>query len=315
MITSPGPTTTGPAAAAPPQAERLADAGGLRVRCLVAGEGRPVILLHGWPTSSFLWRGVVPALAARARVIAPDLPGFGGSDRPADAAYGLDQQAHRLGVVLDALGVGEAALAVHDLGGPIGLLWAVRHPGRVARLVVLNTLLYPDGLAARLYMGDGAFAARAREVLALPVPLLLKLTALSGHVPLLRALVFRPLGVRVTLRLGTERPLAAGVAARYASAYRSPEGRHALARTFLDPRRSELEEIVAGLHRLRAPTLVACGTRDRLLPGVRGELGRLAADLPDARLALVPGAGHFVPEDAPGPLAALLLEHLGSWLR
>jgi len=300
----------------PAPADRFVTAEGLRVRCVTAGEGRPVVLLHGWPTSSFLWRGVIPGLAARGRVIALDLPGFGRSDRLRDGAYTLDFQARCLEAVLQQLDAPEVALVLHDLGGPVGLLWAVRHPERVARLVVLNTLLFPDARAARLFMASGSFAARARAILGVArVPLHLKATMLAAHTPGLRALLFGRLGVALVLRLGTSRRLGPGIAAAHASAYASRDGRRALARTLLDPRREELEEIVRNLHRLRAPALVAYGPRDRLLPGVKAEMHRLAAELAGARLATVPAAGHFVQEDEPETLGRLLDEFLGDWLR
>jgi haloalkane dehalogenase len=109
-----------------------------------AGSGPPVLLLHGWPTSSFLWREVMEPIARANRVVAPDLPGFGASDKPLDVEYDFDFFESTLDGLLAQLGIEETGLAVHDLGGPIGVHWALRRPGRVTRLALLNTLLYPD---------------------------------------------------------------------------------------------------------------------------------------------------------------------------
>src|SRR5688572_7072818 len=120
--------------ASPAAAASSVEVRGLRVAYRAAGEGPPVVLLHGWPTSSYLWRGVIPALAgAGRRVIAPDLPGFGASEKPPDAPYTIGFQAEVLDAFLGAVGVGRTALVVHDLGGPIGLRWAEDHPDRLER--------------------------------------------------------------------------------------------------------------------------------------------------------------------------------------
>jgi haloalkane dehalogenase len=105
------------------------------------GSGPPVVLLHGWPTSSYLWRNVMPAIAHANRVVAPDLPGFGGSDKPPAAAYDFDFFEAALDGLLEALGIDELGLAVHDLGGPVGVHWTLKRPGRVTRLALLNTLV------------------------------------------------------------------------------------------------------------------------------------------------------------------------------
>ena len=95
------------------------------------GAGPPVLLLHGWPTSSFLWRDVMAPIARANRVIALDLPGFGGSDKPRGRALRLRASSSgRSTGFLDALEIDEVGLAVHDLGGPIGVHWAVGRPER-----------------------------------------------------------------------------------------------------------------------------------------------------------------------------------------
>src|SRR3954447_19594642 len=108
------------------------------------GEGPPVLLVHGWPTSSFLWRNVMPPISRNNRVVAIDLPGSGASDKPLDVKYDFAFFERTLDGFLAELGIDEVGLAVHDLGGPIGVHWALRRPGRVTRLAVLNTLLYPE---------------------------------------------------------------------------------------------------------------------------------------------------------------------------
>jgi haloalkane dehalogenase len=127
-----------------PFAPRFSSFDGLRLARIDEGDGPPVVFVHGEPTWSFLWRKVlVPVRDAGYRCIAPDLPGFGRSDKPVDLGwYSYDRHTAALAGLLEELGVEGATLVVHDWGGPIGLRVAVEAPGRVARIVVLDTGLF-----------------------------------------------------------------------------------------------------------------------------------------------------------------------------
>src|SRR5438552_2604022 len=104
------------------------------------GEGPPILLLHGEPASSYLWRNVIPPLVANGyRAVAPDLIGFGRSDKPSDVGwYTYDRHVSSIVALVDALGLSGITLVVHDWGGPIGLRYAVEHEDLVDRLVVLE---------------------------------------------------------------------------------------------------------------------------------------------------------------------------------
>jgi pimeloyl-ACP methyl ester carboxylesterase len=115
------------------------DAGGLRTHVATAGEGAPVLLMHGWPQHWYLWRGVIPLVAPHARVYAPDFRGFGWSDVP-QAGYEKDQLARDMLALLDELGVEKVTIAGHDWGGYVGFLLALEHPERVEGLLALNVL-------------------------------------------------------------------------------------------------------------------------------------------------------------------------------
>jgi haloalkane dehalogenase len=117
---------------------------GLRLAHIDEGEGAPVVFVHGEPTWSFLWRKVlVPVRDAGYRCIAPDLPGFGRSDKPTDVDwYTYDRHTAALESVLEELDVRDATIVVHDWGGPIGLRAAVRAPERISRIVILDTGLF-----------------------------------------------------------------------------------------------------------------------------------------------------------------------------
>lgn len=105
------------------------------------GTGRSVVFLHGNPTSSYLWRHVMPAVGAGRR-LAPDLIGMGQSGKP-DIAYTFDDHARYLDAWFDALGLDEIVLVGHDWGGALAFDWAARHPGRVRGLAFMETIVKP----------------------------------------------------------------------------------------------------------------------------------------------------------------------------
>jgi haloalkane dehalogenase len=127
-----------------PFASRYRQLADLRLAHLDEGDGPPVLFFHGEPTWSFLWRKVIPpVLDAGYRCIAPDLAGFGRSDKPMDVGwYSYDRHVELVAPLLADLDVRDATVVVHDWGGPVGLRLAVEHPDRIARIVVLDTGLF-----------------------------------------------------------------------------------------------------------------------------------------------------------------------------
>jgi haloalkane dehalogenase len=118
------------------------EAGGVGSFALDQGEGDPVVLVHGVPSSSFLYRKVVPELAQRGlRGVAFDFPGLGLAERPEEFDYSWGGLARWMGEAIDALGIERCHLVVHDIGGPIGFEWAIRNPGRVRSLTALNMMV------------------------------------------------------------------------------------------------------------------------------------------------------------------------------
>jgi haloalkane dehalogenase len=117
---------------------------GLRLAHLDEGEGPPVVFFHGEPTWSFLWRRVIPPVRdAGFRCVAPDLPGFGRSDKPIELEwYSYDRHTASVASLLEALDLREATVVVHDWGGPIGLRLAAERPDRISRIVILDTGLF-----------------------------------------------------------------------------------------------------------------------------------------------------------------------------
>lgn len=127
-------------------AGREFEAGGVRSFVREQGDGDPVVLMHGIPVSSYLYRKVLPLLADRGlRGVAFDLPGLGLAERPRDFDYTWTGLGHWTGAAIDTLGIEQCHLVLHDVGGPVGLEWALVNRGRVKSLTVLDTPLAVDG--------------------------------------------------------------------------------------------------------------------------------------------------------------------------
>lgn len=127
------------------QAERIA-VGGTALSVALAGEeaAPALLLLHGFPSSSRMFRAIIPELSAHCRIIAPDLPGFGASDLMANASF--ERFADVVEALLDHLGVGKAIIYLHDFGAPVGLHIATRQPDRVLGLIIQNANAHHAGL-------------------------------------------------------------------------------------------------------------------------------------------------------------------------
>jgi pimeloyl-ACP methyl ester carboxylesterase len=252
--------------------------------------GRQVVLLHGFATSGFLWRHVAPALAvAGLRSFAIDLVGYGESDRPLDAAYGIAAQAEYLDRALTALRIGSALVVGVDFGAAVALRLAAVHPERVAGLVLVNPLTpddCPGGDVDRLRWRTARFAFRLARGLLGAAPIMREL---------LEAMVADP--ARMPPKL----------VARYLAPYVGRDGvTHllALARA-IDAR--DLEELE--LQYLEAPTTVVRGEADGLVDG--DSVQRLAEIIPGARYEQLSGLGRLVPEEDPERLTTIILEHAG----
>jgi pimeloyl-ACP methyl ester carboxylesterase len=249
------------------------------------GSGDPIVLVHGNPSWSFLWRGLLEGLADRGRCIAPDHVGMGLSDRPRGNryAYSLRSRVDDLDALLEHAGARErVTLVLHDWGGMIGMAWAARHPERVARIVACNTAAF------RLPAGK-------------PLPRELWWVRNTPLGPLL-VRGFN-LFVRGAIRRCTVRPLPPETAAAYAAPYRSWSDRRAVLRFVEDiplapGERSwpVLEATEAALPSFRdRPMLLAWGMRDFIFDG--DFLEEWIRRFPDAEVLRLEEAGHWLTED------------------
>ncbi len=243
------------------------------------GRGDPVVLLHGFPGSSHSWRLVVPLLPEGRRVVVPDLAGSGRSDGPGAAGGTLHDHAALVTGLLDNLGIERAALVGHGFGGGVALAMAVAHQSRVAALALIGTPAF------------GAWPRRLGRLARLAAPfggaLGPAVLASFVHGSALRGFADRDAGRRsldISLRASASR---LGLDAIRANL-----------RAQQDP---AIATLAADLAHLSVPTTVIWGEADPFLDPSVGR--RLRDAIPGATLALIPGARHFVAEDAPDQCA------------
>ncbi len=114
---------------------------GVKIHYRTKGTGPTLLLLHGWPTSSYLYREIVEKVGESFQVIAMDLPGFGKSDKKLEDSYSFRYHMRTINGFLKNLKLEKVSLGVHDMGGPIGLYWMIKNMEKVERLILFNTLI------------------------------------------------------------------------------------------------------------------------------------------------------------------------------
>lgn len=258
-----------------------------------AGVGPPVLLLHGFPASSWQWRGFLPLLEGRFRVVSPDLPGAGASRPPAGVRLDLRLQTTAVRELLAHLGIDRVAVVAHGAGGGVARSLALdAEAPAVDALVLLNA----DVLGALPAVGTAEVLARLAD-------------AADGDLAAAARAV-----VRETFERGSvvHDRLHASVLDTYAESYASGDGPERLERVAaglaaeLDA--ATLAAIGRGLGRLDIPVLILWGEDDPFVPATAGE--RVNDAMPSSTLGLLPGCGHFLVEEAADTIAPMISEYL-----
>ncbi|MEV6276205.1 alpha/beta hydrolase [Nocardia sp. NPDC051832] len=259
---------------------------GARLRYAEAGQGDPLVLLHGWPESHAAWRHQIGALSLSRRVIAPDWFGWGESERTPRLSCDYDSEVARIGRMLDALGLDRVDLACHDYGGFLGLGFVQRHPARVRRFAILNSRAHST-FSAPYYQLFGLHSVLPR-LLTLPGTGWLNRRGLTRYVRN---------GSFDEHRLRT-----------YLGFLDTAAGRRWYAHFWSGYQVRVRPELAAGLAGIECPTAVIWGDRDPAIPIRTAE--ELAARIPHATLVRIHGADHFVMEERPEEVT----EALAAWL-
>lgn len=277
-------STAGATAMTAPTSIHHVAVGDTRLAVHTAGSGLPLLLLHGFPLDHAMWSGQEP-LADHVRLVVPDQRGFGASTGPGPAS--IEQLADDAAALLDALHCGPAVACGLSMGGYVAQHLAVRHPGRVAAVVLADTRLEADTPEAR--------AAR--------VDLAAKVGRLGQRI-VADAMVPRLLAASAEARAAAGR--AEREAALHAAILRQPVATIQAALAALGAR----PDMTAAMSRVRVPTLLVVGAEDAITPPACMEAA--LAVLPHARLLVVPHAGHMVPLEAADVFNRALLGFLAE---
>ena len=275
---------------------------GFRMHYVDEGAGEPIILIHGEPTWSYLYRNFIPVLSRHFRVIAPDNMGFGKSETPPDADYTLDRHARNLASLIEELELSDITLVMQDWGGPMGAVVASRHPERMKRFVAMNTIFGTDRNVREDRLTPWFAAIKAMDDAG-------QLEAVLGNLQYLVGGIMMQLGIERG-DVMTDTWLRAYSAAfltldecRAAIAF-PLEGLH------LDRIRETLVAALPGLFKLGqagVPAMMIEGMKDRAIwPHVA--IAGFRVFFPHGTVHELAHAGHFIQEDAPETVVPLIEE-------
>lgn len=275
-----------------PFTSRWFDSSQGRVHYVDEGTGRPILLCHGNPTWSFLYRDIITRLRDQFRCIAVDYLGFGLSDRPSGFGYRIEEHARVVGELVDHLNLDGYLTMGQDWGGPISMAVDTARADRVRGVVLGNTWFWPTSdLSMKAF------------------------STVMGSSPMQWAILRRNFFVERLLPLGTASSLSERVMAHYRGVQPNPEARVGVARM--------PKELLAArplLERLARDVPAALGSKSALFvwgmkdfafrPGRM--IPRLRETFPDHVVVELPNANHFIQEDAPGRIAEAIIDRFGS---
>jgi pimeloyl-ACP methyl ester carboxylesterase len=258
---------------------------GLRIRYVMSGKGPAVVLLHGFASSIYTWKDVLPGLAGTRTVVALDFPGFGESDQPPDLRFEVFPKVVR--GLMDKLGVGSATLVGNSLGGAVATVLAAESPERVGALVLIDS---------------AGFNLKASDR-----PLILRLAASPAGATVFERLPIRGRILRLALRQVFYDP-ALVTGERY-NEYLAPllrPGAPASALSLLTSRALDPGLVADLAAKVKAPTLVLWGREDGWIPVEQAD--RFVAAIPGARKVVFEACGHLPQEEQPADVLRWLQE-------
>lgn len=273
---------------APPPSQ-FVEADGMSVHLRDQGrrdDPEPIVLLHGTSASLHTWEGWVKELARQRRVISLDLPGFGLTGPFPDGDYRVEHYTHFLLALLDHLRVNRVVLVGNSFGGQLAWRFALAHPERSARLVLVDAAGYPRNAES--------------------VPIGFRLAGIPALAPLMGRLLPRSM-IESSVRnvYGDPDKVDDGLVERYYQLTLRAGNRQALRQRFAQAPSGELHERIG---ELELPTLIIWGGRDRLIPVSNAE--RFAADIEGSQLVLFEALGHVPQEEEPQRTVAVLISFL-----
>jgi len=255
-----------------------------------ANNNEVILLIHGWPTSSFLYRHMMMPLTQFCNVIAIDLPGFGLSDKDPNARYSFKYHASIIDSLMCNLNIERVHLVVHDLGGPIGLWWAKQHSEKIASYVLLDTIINEDFSWA--------------------VKLFVAMTLMPG----IKNWFSRNSGIKFSMKLGLKNKhrLNKAVLEAYQAPFKSKGDRQSLLRTANKLHLNGFKDVAEHMESINKPLCMIYAENDVILPEVKDAFTRLKKKHSSAELHAIPACGHFLQEDCPEEVLKPLLAFYSS---
>jgi haloalkane dehalogenase len=233
----------------------------------------------------------MPAIARERRVLALDLPGFGGSAKPLDVTYDFGFFTGAVRGFLDALAIDDVALGLHDIGGLIGMRFALEDPRRVRAIALLNTLLYVEDLSPNLLKFVETLRTPGAQE---------RLTSGAALVEGLR------------LGTATEASVTDATIAGLVGPFATADDRLALAKAGVELEPAGIAAIAGELSEVRVPVRLIYGQQDRILEEIDSFAERVRRDFPHAEVTALPDAGHFLQEDDPDHVGELMAEFFAN---
>ena len=262
-------------------------AGPLRLAVIEKGQGRPILLLHGFAASSYTWHALVPELAKKYRVIAIDLRGFGASEKPLDDRYSIQDQADAVSAFIEQENLRDLTVTGHSYGGGIALLLALKDreaaKPRIRNMVLIDTMAYRQ-----------------------PVPIFFRLVQVPMVGDLGMALVPPEVQASQGLRLAyyNKDKISEQDVAEYAHTLDSPAAKHALMKTIEKIVPDNIDELASRYKTIKIPTLIVWCQQDKVVPVTMGL--RLREEMPSSELALFTECGHMPQEEKPEETVAAI---------
>ena len=255
-------------------------AGPVRLAVIERGQGRPILLLHGFATSSYTWHAIIPELSKNHRVIAIDLRGFGASDKPIDDHYSIQDQTEAVQAFVEQENLRDLTVIGHSFGGGIALVMALnaeqqRKP-RIRNIVLIDFLAYRQ-----------------------PMPIFFRLLQIPMVGDLSMTLVPPEIQAGQGLRLAYYDPdkITGQDVAEYANTLYSPAAKHALTKTIEQLVPDNIDEIASRYKTIKMPALIVWCQQDKVVPVVLGL--RLHEEMRSSELALFSQCGHMPQEEKP----------------
>jgi pimeloyl-ACP methyl ester carboxylesterase len=255
-------------------------AGSVKLAVIERGQGRPILLLHGFATSSYTWHAIIPELSKNHRVIAIDLRGFGASDKPIDDHYSIQDQTEAVQAFVEQENLRDLTVIGHSFGGGIALVMALnaeqqRKP-RIRNIVLIDSLAYRQ-----------------------PMPIFFRLLQIPMVGDLGMTLVPPEIQAGQGLRLAYYDPdkISGQDVAEYANTLYSPAAKHALTKTIEQLVPENIDEIASRYKTIKMPALIVWCQQDKVVPVVLGL--RLHEEMRSSELALFSQCGHMPQEEKP----------------